>query len=342
MKILFSGHSIEHYNLGLVNALSKMLNVYIVHNRHIDIQTRQIIIPRIRRSDIPRNLSLIILSKIFDIVHINNAQQSAFLKSDDKLIITEHGCPSTKGLSGSTYKFYNKEIERLIEAYEKGVKIITISKYSAEKLREELGVKVYAYIYHGLIESFRTQKFKELKNETTPLILWVSRFVKAKEPFVFLKSLKLLATKIDFKAYMIGNGPLQRNIQHFISKYELNKNIFIINSIPFKEMPSIYNSASLFIHTNRQEHFGFSILEAMGMGLPVIVPNSGGAQEIANDAGITFEPGDHKDLAEKILEILTDPERYYKYSRKSIERAKFFSWEKAAKEYLEVYKKVGG
>jgi len=80
----------------------------------------------------------------------------------------------------------------------------------------------------------------------------------------------------------------------------------------------------------------------MGMGLPVIVPNSGGAKEVADSAGITFEPGDYQDLAEKILEILTNPEMYYTYSKKSIERSKFFSWEKAAKEYLEIYKKVRG
>ncbi len=342
MKILFVGHSIWHYNIGLTSALNDIVNLYVVNNIRLNIPIRQIIIPRIRNSDILRRLSLGILSQLFDIIHVNNAFQGVFSKKYDKLIVTEHGYPFVGYFEKDKLKFYNQEKENLIYLYEMGVKIITISKFSALKLKEDLDIKAYRYIYHALLNTFRAEKSKELSPKNTPMILWVSRPSKEKEPFVFLKALKYLNSHINFNAYIVGNGPLKEAMQKFVIRENLRRRVFFIKNIPFEKMPQLYNSASLFVHTNSQEPFGLAVLEAMGMGLPVIVPNSGGAKEVADSAGITFEPGNHKDLAEKILEILTNPEMYYKYSKKSIERSKFFSWKKAAKEYLEVYKKVGG
>jgi glycosyltransferase involved in cell wall biosynthesis len=80
----------------------------------------------------------------------------------------------------------------------------------------------------------------------------------------------------------------------------------------------------------------------MGSGLPVVVPNSGGAAEVAADAGLKFRARDAEDLADKLLAVMRDPELYERLSMKSIERAKAFSWEKAAERYLQLYKKVGG
>ena len=343
MKVLFGSHSVEHYNIGLLNALSKEVQLYTLSNRKLKIPSHQITIPNVRKSDLPRLFSLSLLSTFlnFDVIHANNSHQGSFVNSYDKLVITEHGYPFPENLQGSKLRFYENEREKLIKLHEDGAKIITISKYSAQKMKEDLGIRVYKYIYHGLLDDFRINTPRSLNNKT-PSILWVSRLVEEKNPFTFLKAINILKNKIEFKAYLVGNGPLKQKIERYILKYDLKNMVFFINSVPFREMPSIYSSGSLFVHTNPREPFGLSILEAMGMGLPVIVPNSGGAQEIANGAGITFEANNHEDLADKILMILSDSNLYYKYSQKSIERAKIFSWKRAAKEYLEVYKKVGG
>jgi len=66
-------------------------------------------------------------------------------------------------------------------------------------------------------------------------------------------------------------------------------------------LPKLYESSSILVHTSSYEPFGFCVLEAMGMGLPVIVPKCGGAYEIAGSATIGFKPHDAMDLAEKLL-----------------------------------------
>lgn len=103
----------------------------------------------------------------------------------------------------------------------------------------------------------------------------------------------------------------------------------------------MYELATILVHTASYEPFGFCVLEAMGMCLPVIVPRRGGAYEVAGPAAITFNPHDSLDLAEKIYMCLQNPDLYYKFSLKSLEHSKIFTWSKVAKEYLEIYEKLG-
>jgi glycosyltransferase involved in cell wall biosynthesis len=60
----------------------------------------------------------------------------------------------------------------------------------------------------------------------------------------------------------------------------------------------------------------------------------------AGEAALTFKPQDPSVLAEKLLSLAYDVELYEKLSKKSLERARRFAWEKAAREYLEVYKEI--
>ena len=78
----------------------------------------------------------------------------------------------------------------------------------------------------------------------------------------------------------------------------------------------------------------------MASGLPVIVPRSGGAYEVARNAALTFEPGDSDDLAEKLQALMDDPGLYEKMSEKSIQRVGEFTWSEAAEKYLDFFERV--
>jgi glycosyltransferase involved in cell wall biosynthesis len=52
-----------------------------------------------------------------------------------------------------------------------------------------------------------------------------------------------------------------------------------------------------------------AVLEAMNLGLPVIVTDHGGAPEVAADTAVTVPPGDATALAEAITALLADPDR---------------------------------
>lgn len=342
MKVLFIPHAVEHYNIGLSEELKKSTKLTLLTTRRLETKAKQIVIPNlpiplIRR--LLRKISFVTFQKSHDIIHVNTASEGLFIGNFNKMVLTEHGWPDPRLVEISERKFYEEEQRALLQLYKMGVPIVTISKYSAEMLRETYGIKVRAIIYHGLLENFISKIPR--KDPKEHKILWVSRLISFKEPLVFLEALSKIRDKAKFKATIKGEGPLKVLIKNYVNKNKLNNTVSIIsNRIPFREMPRLYRSHTIFVHTCSQEPFGLAVLEAMGSSLPVIVPKSGGTYEVAGDSALTFTPGDSNDLAEKLLCLMHDEDLYENLSKRSLERSKEFSWQKAAHEYLKIYKSI--
>jgi glycosyltransferase involved in cell wall biosynthesis len=76
----------------------------------------------------------------------------------------------------------------------------------------------------------------------------------------------------------------------------------------------------------------------MACGTPVITSNTSSFPEVVGDAaGIMINPFDITELTQAMLKILTKENLRENLIKKGLERAKMFSWEKAAKETLRVY-----
>ena len=278
------------------------------------------------------NLALLkSLTPLNDVVHANTSLSGLYCGSIEKLVVTEHGCPSPV--------HHLREASALIKLSSLGVPIVAISKYTESLLRKFYGIKAYKVIYHGVIEEFF------YKPRCFPLrrpvrILYVSRLEESKEPLVFINAINKLQNTINFKAYLRGDGPLKNYIKSLIVKYNLTSRVRLIPRLPFKTLIKLYRYADIFIHTNSTEPFGLVVLEAMASALPAIVPNSSGASEIAGNAAIKFIPKDYTDLVEKIVSVVTNAQLYETLSYNSYKHAKIFSWDKATYEYIRIYKKV--
>lgn len=68
--------------------------------------------------------------------------------------------------------------------------------------------------------------------------------------------------------------------------------------------------AAVLVHCRTDEPFGMVLIEAMGAGVPVVAPASGGPAEIVADGetGLLYPPGDARGAAERIVQLLRDPE----------------------------------
>jgi glycosyltransferase involved in cell wall biosynthesis len=93
---------------------------------------------------------------------------------------------------------------------------------------------------------------------------------------------------------------------------------------------ALYDSLDLFVFPSICESFGFPMVEAMARGLPLIASDTPGNREVAGTAGIFFRSDDSAVLAEKIVALCDEPERYRRFTALSIRRAADFSWEQAA------------
>jgi glycosyltransferase involved in cell wall biosynthesis len=103
-----------------------------------------------------------------------------------------------------------------------------------------------------------------------------------------------------------------------------------------------YKSADIYVQPSRYETFGIAILEAMACGKTVVASNVGGIPFLVIDGetGLLFENGNVRDLAEKILNLLNDKELREKMGKAGKKRAEEFTWDKIAKQTVEVYKEI--
>lgn len=87
--------------------------------------------------------------------------------------------------------------------------------------------------------------------------------------------------------------------------------IEVIGRIPQKEISRYLSKASCFCMVSRREPFGIVYLEAMHAGLPVIASNLGAAPDfVINDqTGFLVEPDDIEWLAERIEQLISNPEK---------------------------------
>lgn len=107
--------------------------------------------------------------------------------------------------------------------------------------------------------------------------------------------------------------------------------------VPQEDMPSLYAGASLFVYPSLYEGFGVPILEAMTVGCPVATSNISSMPEVGGDAAVYFDPMSVEDIAEKMKWAL---EHTKSLKDKSLMQAKNFSWEKTARETIEVYEEL--
>jgi glycosyltransferase involved in cell wall biosynthesis len=80
----------------------------------------------------------------------------------------------------------------------------------------------------------------------------------------------------------------------------------------------------------------------MACGTPVVCAKSQALVEIAEDAALFADPKKPEDLARAITKILKNEKTKKLLVKKGFERAKKFSWKRAAKETVEYYKEVIG
>lgn len=144
-----------------------------------------------------------------------------------------------------------------------------------------------------------------------------------------LEALKLLDTKIEIECNIFGDGPLKKEINLTICKYNLQNRVFIKGSIPHNELLSLYKKGCIdcvilpSIETDNGEKEGIpvSLIEAMAYGIPVISTNTGGIPELLNDgAGIIVQQKNPREIANAIISLINNRALYKNICEKGYDR----------------------
>ncbi len=106
------------------------------------------------------------------------------------------------------------------------------------------------------------------------------------------------------------------------------------------ELRWLYENCQVYVFPSFSEGFGLPGLEAMTLGAPVASSNATCLPEVHGNAAEYFNPADPDDMAKAIQRVLSDKHRRAELIKLGYLRVKQFSWDRMAKQTLEVYKDV--
>ncbi len=100
--------------------------------------------------------------------------------------------------------------------------------------------------------------------------------------------------------------------------------------VSHEELLSLIAHADGLIMPSLYEGFGLPPLEAMAAGVPVAVAWAGSLPEVCGDAALYFDPLKEEDMAERMIEIASNPELRNLLRKRGLERAPSFTWDSCA------------
>jgi glycosyltransferase involved in cell wall biosynthesis len=138
-----------------------------------------------------------------------------------------------------------------------------------------------------------------------------------------------------------GNGWLVEGILEHHATSPLRDDILLPGFVADDLLPAVYSAADVFAFPSLYEGFGLPILEAMACGTPVVASRASCLPEVAEGASVMIDPDDVEDLAGALEQTLCNAELRQQLVDKGRQRAAEYTWARAARSLLEVYRNVG-
>lgn len=108
-----------------------------------------------------------------------------------------------------------------------------------------------------------------------------------------------------------------------------------------EQLVALYKGAQVFVMPSLEEGFGIPVLEAMACDCPVVASDIGAIREVGESGAVYFNPMNTDDIAEKIDQIISDEKLKERLKNEGKKRVGKFSWERMAKQTMEVYLRCG-
>lgn len=233
-------------------------------------------------------------------------------------------------------------------------KVITVSNNTAKDLQKIFKVpeqKIHT-IYEGVTEEFvKNMNEEELEitkkkfDITKPFILYTGVWRSHKNLVSLIKAFEILRSKHNEEVQLVITGrqdSLYPEVKRAAHETKHESDIIFTGMTSEQDLINLYSTARAYCLPSLYEGFGLSPLEAMQCGTPAVVSRAACLPEICGDnpenpTALFFNPCDPSDIAEKLYTALVNEQVRKQLITNGLEHVKEFSWEKMAKETLEVY-----
>ncbi len=231
--------------------------------------------------------------------------------------------------------------------------VIVCSNYMREEIRRIFAtppdkIHVIPNGVNPIKKMDRNEVVKVLKKYNIPLnkriVLFVGRLVYEKGAHILVEAIPRITRIIDDVFFVfVGTGPMKEYLVRRSIELGVNHKTVFTGFVSDSDLHAFYNAAYLAVFPSLYEPFGIVALEAMSVGKPVIVSNTGGLSEIVEHGknGLKVPPGDVEALANAIIELLLNPgiaERLGRIGYSMVYEK--YTWRRVAEQTLKVYERV--
>lgn len=170
-------------------------------------------------------------------------------------------------------------------------------------------------------------------NGTRKILMMVARFWPPKDQNTIIRSLKYLDK--DVVAVFVGDGEKKNESKEFAMQQGVTDRCFFLGLR--NDVERLVSTSDINILSSQWEGLSLSSVECMSAFKPFIGTNVQGIKEIVEDAGLLFEYGDDKQLADCINSLLSNPSKYKEIASKCKHRAMDYNITHCCNQYLDLY-----
>jgi len=277
---------------------------------------------------VPRRVKTVLICK--ELAH-HNIKPEGFAETikvfvRDRVLMPHCARRATKVLASSFatkldimrfYKIPESKIEVIFEGFQDWGKFINVAPAITEKMRPY-------YLFAG--------KVKSRKNVHGLVVAFID----------FIRR-----TRADCNLVISGDygGHYYKNIIKKLDESGYTSKVFFVGYVDAPMMYSLYKNAVGFVFPSFSEGFGMPLVEAMSIGVPVITSNLSAMAEVVGGAGVLVNPRETASISAAMEKVFYDEKLREGMTKKGLERANLFSWDKVAHKYsivLEEFRRYTG
>lgn len=292
----------------------------------------------------------------FDVIHAHDWLVTYAAKSlknayDIPIVATIHATEAGRnsGIHDDTQRYIN-DTEWLL-TYE-ATEVIVNSNFMKNDLQRLFGLPydkinvipngINLNNFTGIERDYEFRRQYAMDNEK--IILYVGRLVYEKGIQHLIAAMpKILSNYHDAKLVIAGKGGMIDDLKAETSSLGLDNKVYFTGYMDSKKVQKMYKCADVAVFPSTYEPFGIVALEAMLAGVPTVVSDVGGLDEIVTHGvdGMKSYAGNPNSIADSVTALLYDHQLATNISKKARQKVKEqFNWEKIAQDTHFTYEKA--
>jgi glycosyltransferase involved in cell wall biosynthesis len=245
-----------------------------------------------------------------------------------------HDINAQKNMSGRYQRHYRKRtVPRTIDVSDV---LLTVSEFSKREIVAHFDIAPddVSVVYNGIDDIYHDDSAGTPVDLPENYVLYVG----AMNPRKNLTGLLTAFTEFrrrasdDYTLVLVGpdNKPIYRSLE-----LPPDEHVLPLGYLQLPELKYVYQHADVFCFPSLYEGFGLPPLEAMACGTPVVASNTTSLPELLGDAAELVDPHDTTAIVDGLLAVTGDESYRAELVERGRERARTFTWQRAATELKE-------